>query len=392
MTTHRFLPVNSGGSIRTANTLRELQRRHDVTVFSGYRGRRRVPEFETALLAEFPGSRSVYCGPPPKWLANAVTVIRDLLPVRLVPRPQGKARKFVERELRSGRYDIAVFDFLDATDFLPKSCPAPIVLFEHNVESDLLRDHAHMATSISKRVRTLIRAAGLRNVERAMVRRFDHTIAVSVDDAARLRALAGHSRVTAVPTGADIRNLRAHPLPPVDAPVVMFTGLMHYQPNVDAVTWFANEIWPRILAEVPGAKFVIAGREPSRAVRALASPAIEVTGEVADIGEEFRRATVAVVPLRVASGTRLKVYEAMACGRPVVSTRLGAAGLDVEHERDILFADSADDMARAVIRVLTDRDAAERLSAGAIETAARQSWENAARAFEAVLERVAAGR
>lgn len=383
--------MNSGGSIRTANTLRELQRRHDITVFAGHRGKYAAPEFDAALLREFPGSQSVYCGRSPGWSANAVTVVRDLLPGRLIPRPQGAARSLVERELRSGRHDIAVFDFLDATDFLPASSPVPVVLFEHNVESDLLRDHARMETTVNKRLRTLIRTAGLRNVEQTMVRRFDHTLAVSVDDAARLRTLAGHSRVTAVPTGADIRNLQAHPLPPVDDPVVMFTGLMHYQPNVDAVTWFCAEIWPLILLVVPAAKFVIAGKQPSRAVQALAGPTVEVTGEVPDIGEEMKRATVAVVPLRVGSGTRLKVYEAMACGRPVVSTRLGAAGLDVEDGRDIVFADTAADIAAGVIRMLTDRDAATRIAAAARETAAKQSWENAARVFEEVLGRVMGG-
>ncbi len=390
VTTHRFLPVNSGGSIRTANTLRELQRNHAVTVLSAYRGKRPEPGFDAALVREFPGSRATYLGPSPGLLDTGLAVARNLIPIRSLPRPGAATRNEIDAELRNGRHDIAVFDFLDSTDFLPPKPSIPVVLFEHNVEADLLRDQSKLELRLLKRLRVRTRAAGLASLEREMVRRFDHTIAVSTDDAVRLRKLAGHARVTAVPTGADTRNLNPSPLPPEDAPVAMFTGLMHYPPNVDGVTWFCDEIWPRVLREVPYAKFVIVGRNPSGAVQALASPTVEITGEVPDVGAQLERATVAVVPLRIGSGTRLKVYEAMACGRPVVSTTLGAAGLDVQHGRDLLFADTAAGFAEAVTYLLTDRTAATRLAEGAAATAASQDWTAATRAFERVLERVLA--
>lgn len=380
----RILPVNSGGRIRTAFTLRELQKRHDVVVMSIYHSDARDPAYEADLAAEFPGSIARYGGPYERTRDRLVRVLGGLVPGRpLAVRPPPS--RLIARELRRGQYDAVVCDFLETAALFPASLRVPSVLFEHNVESDLLADHARLARRRFARASVAIRARSLRNMERAALRRFDHTIAVSESDAVRLRQLAGHDRVTAVSTGVDLSRIRPVPLPADGAPVVMFTGLMNWPPNVDAVTWFAEDIWPLVLREVPSARFRIVGRGPSQAVRRLESASVHVTGEIAEIQDQLAEASVVVIPLRLGSGTRLKVYEAMAAGRPVVSTALGAHGLDVRDGHDILLAETETGIAGRVVQVLTDRAIAEQIAAAAAETAARHGWDTAVTDVEHIL-------
>jgi glycosyltransferase involved in cell wall biosynthesis len=142
----------------------------------------------------------------------------------------------------------------------------------------------------------------------------------------------------------------------------LFVGSMDYHANVDGVTHFAQATWPAIHAKKPGLVFTIVGRSPGAAVRALAElPAIEVTGTVEDVRPYYREAVVAIVPLRIGGGSRLKILEAMAAGVPVVSTSLGAEGLAVNNGRDVLLADAPGEFSRAVLDMIEDGPARDKL-------------------------------
>jgi glycosyltransferase involved in cell wall biosynthesis len=138
---------------------------------------------------------------------------------------------------------------------------------------------------------------------------------------------------------------------------------------------------------VPDARFRVVGRDPHTRVRRLASESIEITGTVPSVVEHLHEATVFVVPLRVGGGTRLKIFEAMAAGKAVVSTSVGAEGLDVTDGRDVLLADDAPAFAGAVIDLLRDHERRRALERAALETAARHDWSNVVGTFESALER-----
>jgi polysaccharide biosynthesis protein PslH len=168
----------------------------------------------------------------------------------------------------------------------------------------------------------------------------------------------------------------------------VFVGAMDWEPNVDAAKYFCAEIWPLVLAKVPDAKFRIVGRNPDRRVQALAGSSVEVTGRVPSVVEHLRQAAVVVVPLRVGGGTRLKIYEAMAAGKAVVSTTVGAEGLDVHHGRDMILADSPIRFAESVVTLLSDADLRSRQGRAAAELAANYGWPCIARQFGDVLQGV----
>jgi glycosyltransferase involved in cell wall biosynthesis len=195
-------------------------------------------------------------------------------------------------------------------------------------------------------------------------------------------------RVTVVPTGVDLTQYRRDTSVPEPGPIVTFVGAMDWEPNVDGVEYFAGEIWPAIQAEVPEAKFRIVGRNPDRRVKKWASQSIEVAGRVPSVVEYLQQSAVVIVPLRIGGGTRLKIYEAMATAKAVVSTTVGAEGLDVHHGRDIMLADDAGSFAQAVIMFLRDRELRRRYENAAAETAARCDWPAIGDRFNEVLRSV----
>jgi glycosyltransferase involved in cell wall biosynthesis len=386
----RLLPVDSGGRIRSTNTLRELVQRHEVTILSFYRGRRRDGWYEAALAEEFRGGRAV-------WLGNGVrAAVSYRFPNRLTEllaqdfSGNARARRMIGEALRAGGFDAAISDFLFAAPHFPQELPVPGVLHTHNVESQLLESQASLRRRSPLSAVDRLSIGRLRRYEVAQLHRFDHTLATSDEDAELFRQMAPAAHVTVTGTGVDLREFRPAPLPQNASPLIVYTGMMGYPPNVDAVRWFAAEIWPTVVREVPRARFRIVGRDPGADVRELASEAIEVTGRVDSVADHLREASVVVVPLRSGGGTRLKIYEALATGRPMVSTRLGAQGLDVRDGHDIVFAESAPDFAREVVALLQDRERTARLAAAAAETGARNGWSLVADRIDAALEDVTA--
>jgi polysaccharide biosynthesis protein PslH len=193
-----------------------------------------------------------------------------------------------------------------------------------------------------------------------------------------------------VPTGVAANLYKPDASVSEDDSLVVFTGAMDWEPNIDAVEYFCREVWPAILEAVPGARFRIVGRNPDRRVQKLQSASIEVTGRVASVVDHLRKAAVVVVPLRIGGGTRLKIYEAMGTGKAVVSTSVGAEGLDVHNGRDIVLADDSLAFSRAVTTLLKDRQLRGVYGRSALELASKFDWRTVARRFSEVLIAISA--
>jgi glycosyltransferase involved in cell wall biosynthesis len=387
--TGKLVPVDTGGKIRSYNILRKLAERHEVT-FLSYYGGRRDEDYEREICERLAGTKVIYTA-----TRDTTTLERNLLYLRRLPsRAPFGVTKFLSREvqrllaqwLNEGRFDVAVCDFLGSTLNFPRKSATPVVLFQHNVESILWGRHAeHEANSI-KRIAFKLEAAKMLRYERAAVGRFDHVIAVSEYDRAQMKMMTDEACISVVPTGVDLQQYQAAAGESAVKPVVIFLGSMDWEANVDGVTYFCREIWPQVKRATPEVRFRIVGRNPDRRIQQLASDDIEVTGRVPSVIEHLRQSAVFVVPLRIGGGTRLKIYEAMAMRKAVVSTTIGAEGLDVHHGRDILLADDPQTFADFVIELLRDHPKRMRLEAAAGEQAARYDWSVVTDRFEEALE------
>jgi glycosyltransferase involved in cell wall biosynthesis len=160
-------------------------------------------------------------------------------------------------------------------------------------------------------------------------------------------------RVDVIPNGVDTKIYQ--PLPEGDStPALVFVGNMDYRPNVDAMMYFCSQVLPRVRCALPDVQMWIVGINPRAEVRHLEGEGVHVTGRVDDVRPYYARSTACVVPLRAGGGTRLKILEAMAFGRPVVSTTIGCEGLDVVDGEHLFIADSADEFAEQTVRLLLD--------------------------------------
>jgi glycosyltransferase involved in cell wall biosynthesis len=183
----------------------------------------------------------------------------------------------------------------------------------------------------------------------------------------------------------DLSQFRSNELSDSNSNLVVFVGAMDWEPNIDAVEYFCATVWPDVIAKVPCARFLIVGRNPDARVRRLQGVNVEVTGSVPSVVSYLRDAAVVIVPLRIGGGTRLKIYEAMATGKAVVSTAIGAEGLDVNPGKDIWIADEPREIAQAVIGLLEDGGLRQRVGRAAVEQAAKFDWSVVASAFRKVL-------
>jgi glycosyltransferase involved in cell wall biosynthesis len=223
----------------------------------------------------------------------------------------------------------------------------------------------------------------LRRVERLACEAAGLTIAVSDDDRQRLAALAPRATTAAIPTGVDIDYFKPGGRGQIPGRLV-FSGSMDWHPNEDAIQFFSNAILPRIRARVPHASLTVVGRHPSPALRALAERVgLTVTGTVDDVRPAIDEAEVYVVPLRAGSGTRLKIFEALAMAKAVVSTTVGAEGLTLTSGRNVVLADTPEDFANAVVSLLGSPSMRQSLGdAGRHLVETRYSWDRVARDFE----------
>jgi glycosyltransferase involved in cell wall biosynthesis len=242
-------------------------------------------------------------------------------------------------------------------------CPkARIIADWHNIESEIMWRYAESAAGRLRRLMARRTAPLIERAEQELLRKCDaHTVCSGKDRETLLRRCPA-ARIEVVPNGVDVEYYSAEPeTRPVPLRDVLFVGTMDYHANVEAVIWFTRTVWPLVKASNPELVFRIVGRDPLPEIRALSAPDVVVTGTVDDIRPCYARAAATVVPLRVGGGTRLKILESMAAKVPVVSTRLGAEGIELRDGTDILLAESPAEIAQNLKSLIDDKALAERL-------------------------------
>ncbi|HUS09702.1 MAG TPA: glycosyltransferase [Pyrinomonadaceae bacterium] len=359
-------PVDKGGKIRTYNMLKELKREHHITYLTLDDG---------SGAADAPTRAKEYCDElicvphhtRPKFSAGfygeLVVNLLSPLPYFMKKYKSSGMRREIEQQVTREKFDVLVCDFLQPSINMLSTLPFPTVLFQHNVEAKIWRRHYEVQRNPLKRAYLFDQWRKTFAYERAACRRFDQVVAVSHEDAEAMRLEYGVEHVVEVPTGVDTDFFRPRGGVPREPHNLVFTGSMDWLPNEDAIQYFIREVMPRVRQSVPDVTLTVVGRNPypSLIEQARRDPAIIVTGRVEDVRPYMEQAAAYVVPLRIGGGTRLKIYEAMAMGKPVVSTTIGAEGLPVMHGSELLLADTPAAFAEAVVSVLTNEGLAQRL-------------------------------
>jgi len=347
----RFLfPLDQGGRIRTANTLRHMKGGafHITLVSPAPPGASRWDADISTICDAF------HAWPEPR--VSQLTRIAGLLgklPMSVATDVSAAGRRVVADALAK-KPDAVLVDFPHAAVLMPPNLP-PSIIFTHNVEAEIFERQVELTRPPMRWVWQ--REAGkMRRFEGDVLRAFGTVIAVSQRDAQALQSQYGISEAFPVQTGVDVDYYKWTPAdtvaaPPPDGGVLVFTGAMDSRSNIEGIQFLLNEVWPQIITVRPKAQALIVGRNPPAHLQALAASRGYdwiFSGYVDDVRPWVAKAHAYGIPLRVGSGTRLKVLEAMAAGTPVVSTALGAEGLAVRHGEHLLIADSPHAMADAV--------------------------------------------
>jgi polysaccharide biosynthesis protein PslH len=392
-------PLEGGGQIKSYHTLRILASRYDVTLLAFIRS-----EKERANIVPL----EPLCAGGVQVIPLARGKVRDAA-IAFVSLLSGQsfivtrdscsamssdvAKRLVGINFPGG-YDVVHIDHLQMAQFLPDDHGrTAVILDNHNIEHRIPKRLAE-TPGVNPLARWYARTEWprLRRFEQVACHRANLVLAVSDEDAEGLRALVPDraDRVKAVPIGVDteyfaVANRRS------DSRTLLSIGTMYWPPNVDSMLYFHTEIWPKIKDRVPNVRLNIVGARPTAAIRALGDvdPAINVAGSVPDVRPYAEDCAAFIVPLRSGSGMRVKILNALAMGLPVVSTTVGAEGIDVTDGENILLADSPEAFAEAVLRLLSEPELGARLGAvGRRLMVERYSWDVVGRLLLAEYEKL----
>ncbi|MES1174360.1 MAG: glycosyltransferase [Myxococcales bacterium] len=376
-------PPRFGGQRRLDGLMRELARNHEVNVLAF----NRTDEWEHSSLTE----TRRYCGEVVCFPNLDLTDTREKRTLQLRSLASSHSfehllavrRREFQRALRdmlqATQYDVVQFEFMQMAAFrFERSARVrpTFVLDEHNIEYDILKRTAGASGAIPRLVYNSLNWRKLAREEHTAWQRFDGVALTSARDEALLRSESPRVPTAVIPNGVDLTAF-SPATAPTDPDMLLFFGAINYQPNHDGVVYFIDHVLPKIRRANPRVKFCILGPGARQEVHDRKGNGVEVLGMVDDVGPYIEKAAAIVVPLRVGGGTRLKIVEALAKGKAIVSTRLGAEGLDVVHERHLLLADEPDDFADQVSRVLADAELARRLGNNGRELVERQyGWQS----------------
>lgn len=389
-------PPNQGTTIRNYNLLRELaQRGHSVDLLAFAAD----PDHDSASIAHLTQfCRQIRTAPAPQRTAlqRIATTFTLPLPDMGLRLASPTMHGILQEMLQENRYDVAQVEGIEMSPYLLQIAAQAdglrLIFDDHNAEYVLQRRAFETDLQQPRRwpaaLYSLIQWLKLRRYERRVCRAADQIIAVSQTDADALLRILPECDVAVVPNGVDLDYYQA-PIahqPLEHSPALVFTGKMDFRPNVDAMLWFHAHVWPLIQQRRLDVHLYLVGKSPHpRLAPLVQDPRVTVTGFVPDVRPYIAGAQVYVVPLRIGGGTRLKVLEAMAMGKAMVTTSLGCEGIGLRHGQEALLADTPEAFAQATLTLLADEKRREDLSAQALRfVAARYSWPQIVPRLEAV--------
>jgi sugar transferase (PEP-CTERM/EpsH1 system associated) len=389
-------PLDTGAKLRNYHLARVLSEKAGVTLLAFTDAHQSLGELEKFYERVIAIPRD-----PGYTLSKIIRGTFGSTPLPVLNYTTDSMKRALESVLHDQDFDVVQIESIHLMSYLPIIAAArqrPLIICDwHNIESELMDRYSKREPNVLKRAYAGKTARLMGELERRAMREFDAHIAVSQRDAQRLRNLNPDARAFVIENGVDTAYYEeaavSGSLGAGKPKRIVFVGSMDYHANIDGAVSFAREVWPGLRNRHPEVIFTIVGRDPAPEVRELRStPGIKVTGTVDDVRPFYREAFAAVVPLKVGGGSRLKILEAMAAGVPVVSTTLGAEGLDVHDGSDILLADTNEQLAEKTISLIESEELRQRItSAGRALISERYDWSRLGANLSEIYQQLLAG-
>jgi len=384
-------PLDSGDRIRMYHLIKNLAKNHQIYLISFIEDKGqskamdRMREFCGAVRCVYrPGyARTNIVRKVFKFFAGGSYFIDDFYSEEM--------RRIIKEMVSTCKFDLVHFDFIEVGQYVDDIKGIPTVLTEHDIFYLKTQRYLKAKQPFLERLGTLREWMKLYQYEPKIWDKFDHVIATSTHDAAMIKSRRPNTKVSVVPNGVDTEffNIKEFEKEATDEISLVYTGTLNNIANRDAVLFFYHKIFHLIREEIPDIKWYVVGKNPSSGIQELAKkdPAIIVTGLVEDVRPYIAKAAIYVAPIRIGSGTRLKILEAMSMKKAVVSTSIGCEGLNIEHNKNILIADNPQQFANLVIRAINDQSLRSRLGEnGRRLVESEYDWKICAEKFEQVFE------
>jgi glycosyltransferase involved in cell wall biosynthesis len=387
-----LLPMDAGGKIRTGKILEQLSDMEDITIVSNTESPK-----DDKYLPEIKKFCSKFIAVPWKetekysisFFFRLFLQMFSIYPVSVLNSCSNDLRSAIETELKKEKYDIAICDFILSAPAFENVHGIPLVVFQHNVESVIVKRHMKQSKNFLMKLFWGLQWKKMHAFEAKACRKFDTVIAVSDNDKDGFEKNYRLDNVVTIPTGVDVDYFRPFPDISVQKNNVAFCGSMDWLPNEDAMLYFIKEIIPLIKRKNIDISLTIIGKNPSPVLSKTIKdfPEVELTGWVDDTRPYLAQSALVIVPLRIGGGTRMKIYEAMAMGKTVVSTSIGAEGLPVKHGENIILADGPGAFAEHIITLLNDESTKEQIGKKARRFVKENfAWNNIADKFRYICE------
>ncbi len=352
--------MDTGGKIRTGKILQELSKQNHITLISNVESPKDdsyVPEMKNFCSQFIPVSWKEPKRYTLSFYLKLIPKVFSIYPVNVLNDTSKALTRAVIEEARKGKYDLAICDFVQSALNFKFVSSIPTLLFQHNVESIISERHYRNAKDPVSRLFWWLQWKKMFRFEKESLKKFDTVIAVSEKDRELFEKLYGAKNIATIPTGVDISFFNPDNFVNTitEKPYsLVFCGSMDWLPNEDAIMYFLKNIFPFIKREIPEVSFTVVGRNPSPKLKNLVKDHknVRLTGWVEDIRPYIMESSVYVIPIRIGGGTRMKVYEAMAMKKAIVSTSIGIEGLPVENGKNIFIEDDPENFARKTIELL----------------------------------------
>lgn len=358
-----YLPTitMSGGQTRWYNIIKYLAKRHEITLFSLIKDdseRKFIPE-----LKKYCKKVSVFSRPKKPWtLRNILLSVFGPFPLLVIRNQSLEEKKAIQDELKKEKYDIIHAETFYVMPHLGKT-NVPTILVEQTIWHEVYKHYVDHEVPFLLRPFYMQDVAKIKFWEKYYWGKADRLFAVSLEDKRAMLKLVPDRKVGIIPNGVDTKYYKQRSVPKM-TPARILYGVTNFEwlQNQEATEILINKVWPEIKSKVTNAKIWIVGRKiPEWVKREVNKGDVEVTENIPDARDAYGAAEIMVAPIKGAGGTRLKILEAMAAGLPVVSTRVGVAGLNLTDGKNVLIADTPSEIARRAVMLLKDKKLAEKI-------------------------------